>query len=163
MFSAMRSPINAKKARFSANVFGEREAVGVGHVSVEQHERERLAAGDRRGQFAQGIVCVLDDRRTHPPVLQHLFEDAAVRGVVIDDEYPQVFEHDRHKLVFGMLMCLQLETRGEVERTAASDFALDPDLTMHQAHEPSRNRQPRAYTSERAVISRSPIACSGLM
>ena len=75
---------------------GQREAVRVRHLNIRQHEREglsRLAAP--RAAPSSASATLGRQRRHHVPAEEHLFEQAPVRGVVVDDEDGQVSQIDR--------------------------------------------------------------------
>ena len=58
------------------------EAVEIGHDEIEHHAVEALAAGQqRRGRFA-----ALGDHRLVAELAHHVVEQAALNGIVIDDE-----------------------------------------------------------------------------
>ena len=86
-------------------------------------------------------------RRFHAPAREHLFEDAAVGGVVVDDERREAAREVGGRRSAGDAPRLGWRPKrgGEVERAAASGLALDPDPPAHQldqarARSPGRGR-----------------------
>ena len=57
-------------------------------MRVEQDQGNGSPAGGRARSAATASAAV-DDRRPHVPVGKHLLEDAAVGGVVVDDQHRQ--------------------------------------------------------------------------
>ena len=91
-------------------------------------------------------------RRPHLPRTQHLEKDAAVRGVVVDDQHREILEIGRDDdLGRDARLRGQAEAGREVEHRSEALAALDTNLSVHQRHEVRRNREskPRA-----AVLSR---------
>ena len=74
---------------------GQGQAVDVGHAGVEQHQRVRPALRNAVPEGVHGRQPVAHRRRFHLPAAQPLLQDAAVGGVVIDDQHRQVAEQDR--------------------------------------------------------------------
>ena len=75
-------------------------------------------------------------RRDHAPADEHLFEQAPVRGVVVDDEDGQVPQIDRvRNRRDGGGGVHRRETRGEMERASLAGFTLHPEAPAHQLHE----------------------------
>ena len=79
---------------------------------------------------------------------QHLVEDAAVRRVVVDDEHAEVVQIGDDAGRRGGSRRVSLEARGEVERAADADLALDPDRAAHQRHELGGDRQAEPGAAE---------------
>ena len=74
---------------------GQGKAVRIGHLDIGQHERERPSRLLRRAQRRERFGHARRQRRDHAPAEEHLFEQAPVRGVVVDDEDGQVSQIDR--------------------------------------------------------------------
>ena len=74
---------------------GQRQAVGVGHAGVEQHQRRTAGRGGTMPEGVHGRHPVAHRHRLHLPAAQPLLQDVAVGGVVIDDEHRQVVERGR--------------------------------------------------------------------
>ena len=75
---------------------GQREPIRVGHLKIRQHEGEGLSRipaprGARRAR--RRAVAASEGRMRQPS--EHLFEQAPVRGVVVDDQDRQVSQIDR--------------------------------------------------------------------
>ena len=71
------------------NPFGDREAVEARHVTVQQHDVVGVVL---EGRFSERLECALSalrGRGPHAPAVNHLAQDEAVRGVVVDDQHPK--------------------------------------------------------------------------
>ena len=87
-----------------------------------------------------------------PQLPQHLFEDAAVGGVVIDHEHRQVVQPFRlRRRRPGHRAVRQAEAGREVEGAALADRALDPDPAAHHLHQLRGDGQAQAGA---AVLAR---------
>ena len=98
-----------------------------------------------RRRSANALVASGDRRRCHAPAREHLVEDAAIGGIVIDHEHAQALERftaDRARRGRGLVR--RVEVGGEMKRAALADCALDPHPAVHQLHEPLRDRQTEA-------------------
>ena len=73
----------------------QREAIRIGHLEIGQHESEGPSRFLRRAQRGERFGHARRQRGDHAPADEHLFEQAAVRGVVVDDEDGQVPQIDR--------------------------------------------------------------------
>ena len=117
------------------------------HVADDQ--RERLAARAGLTELRECLADPGDGRREHPPIAQHLFEDEAVGGIVVDDQNPRAVDDRRldgsHR---RRLFLSQSEPGREVKRAPLADLAFRPDPPAHQFHESGRNGQTQAGAAE---------------
>ena len=68
---------------------GQGEAVHVRHVSIKQHQRERLARRAAPARLASASRPP-DASRPHTPTTEHFLQDAAVGRVVVHHQYGQI-------------------------------------------------------------------------
>ena len=119
--------------------------VDVGHLAVGDHDVKLLRPVGGASEKSQCARRVGDRRRCHAPAREHLVEDAAIGGIVIDHEHAQALERfpaDRARRGRGLVR--RVEVGGEMKRAALADGAFDPHPAVHQLHEPLRDRQTEA-------------------
>ena len=81
----------------------------------------------------------------HLPTAEDLVEDAAVGGVVIDDEHPHPMKTRRFRgQGFGGLAVGQVEADDKVEPASPADFAFHPDTAAHEADQARGDGQAQA-------------------
>ena len=121
---------------------GNGKAIHLGHVRVEQHERERLALFPGLCESGECLRPAVDHGGPHLPATEHILENASVGGIVIDHEHREIAYRDlRHGLGRGLRGMPDRKADGEAECAAPSDFAVDPELSSHQFDEAFGNCQ----------------------
>ena len=68
------------------------ETIPVQNGALSQEQREGTAGLLRLFQYCQGCRPTVEENRAHSPVLEVLFQDAAVRGTVIHDQQAQILK-----------------------------------------------------------------------
>src|SRR5690606_21148614 len=86
----------------------------------------------------------VDGLRLHSPAAQHLFEDAAIRLIVIDDEHSSSDEKNTLARSREHTRLRSAQLHGEMESAALADFALDPHPAAHHLDEAVRDRETEA-------------------
>jgi hypothetical protein len=127
--------------------FGQGEAVGSRHLTVDNRQRERPVRAMCLFECLQRFVGGGHHRRLHPPVEQDLLENPAIGRVVVDGEHRQRTQIGG--LAARRVGSLATEPRGEMKGAADTHFAVEPHRAAHQRHEFRGNRQPEAGAAER--------------
>ena len=114
----------------------QREAIRIGHLDIGQHEAEGPARFLRGAQRGERLGRAGRQRGDHAPAEEHLFEQAPVRGVVVDDEDAAgLADRPRRTPPPRGGGVHRRETRGEMERASLAGFTLHPEPPAHQLHE----------------------------
>ena len=71
------------------NLTHQRESIHFGHLRVQQQQLERLLVRDGFLQFSKRLFTAGYGCGLHFPASQQLGENAAVGGIVVDDQYTQ--------------------------------------------------------------------------
>ena len=132
------------------DLLGQVKAVHLWHHGIEKRQRERLAGAGGFLHRRERRPATGYHRRLHAPVGQHLCEDAAVRGIIVNHQYGQVLHVHSLGQRLRRRPCLQAEACREVEGASCADFALDPDPAAHQGDELRRNCQPQSRAAKLA-------------
>ena len=71
-----------RQGRILLHVRGDGKAIHLGHVRVEQHERERLALRPGLCEPGECLPPAVDHGGPHLPATEHLLENASVGGII---------------------------------------------------------------------------------
>ena len=118
------------------------EAIHVGHVHVEQDEVERLSLPMRASEEHEAIRSARREHAVRAPLQQHVVENAAISGVVVDDQHPMLGQVERR--VSNHHLARFRQGRSDVEAAAEADFALQPDPAAHHRNQLRRDGEPEA-------------------
>ena len=85
------------------HVRGDRKAIHLGHVRIEQHECEGLALRPGLLEPGERLPSAIDHGGPHLPATQHLLENVPVGGIIIDHQHWEVaYRYLRHGLGRGL-------------------------------------------------------------
>ena len=119
----------------------QRQPVHLRHLHVEQREVVGRALRRGRAQQLQRLMAASGAALLHFPGENLVAQDLPIRRVVVDHQHPQVKQipaEFRRRFRFAQLF---LKLRGEPERRALAQFALEVDFALHHRHELLGNRE----------------------
>src|SRR3989442_1575791 len=124
-------------AAFVPDSIGYHETIHFRHVAVENDYLKWTLMESCLSQSLQGRCSSVDDGHVHFPIRHDIAQDAAIGGVVVDDQDTAPRQLDGLCIRdFRNLVALNTECGRKVEMTAKTGFAFDPDSAAHQRHQP---------------------------
>ena len=142
--------------RLLFNLFRQSKAVHFRHDRVEQHELiGRIGLGCAQ-HLVQTRLTRFDESRTHPPVHQHLAQDAAIYRIVVHHQRAQARQVARVRVLYGRRgRVAHAKTGRKMEGGSFAHFAFNPDLAVHFVNEVRGDRKPQtgaAMSSRRRTV-----------
>src|SRR5262245_10782925 len=110
-------------------------------MDIEQNQSERLLCLISGFQFLQCGQTVGDSDRLQSTTSQCLFQNSAVRGVVVNNQNPAAMQLMYRGIKTTGWGFFNSEPRREVKATALSQFTFNPNPSTHHADNVRRNGQ----------------------